>query len=230
MNDAPPLNIKAGLIYSAALVALMLLLSAYAWDRLPQDAPIPVHWNAQGQVDRYGSRTEGLLLLPATAAAIALLFAAIPFIEPRSRHLRQSRNAYLALWAAVLALMAAVHLFIVLHALGLPLDPNVAIPIAIGLLFILIGACLAKIRSNFFMGIRTPWTLSSELAWNKTHRLGAKLFLILGLLMLLWPWLPLRQWAAPLILTAALLLLATLVVYSYLVWRNDPDKQPLGRP
>ncbi|MCB0026848.1 MAG: SdpI family protein, partial [Anaerolineales bacterium] len=106
------------------------------------------------------------------------LIAAIPFIEPRRSNLAMSRTAYVALWAVLLFYFLVLHVILVINALheagvvAFNLDVGRLVPISVGVLFVVIGNYLGKIRSNYMMGIRTPWTLASDLAWDKTHRLG----------------------------------------------------------
>ncbi len=127
-----------------------------------------------------------------------------------------------------MALLGGLHALTVAVALGADLDVLRLVLIATGALFIVIGNYLPKVRSNYLMGIRTPWTLTSDLAWYRTHRLGGRLFVIGGLVVialgvsgadggLL---------VAALIATIAVLLVA-LFAYSFVVWRSDPERRPL---
>ena len=107
-------------------------------------------------------------------------------------------------------------------ALGVPADGLVQV--ALGALLVVIGSVMGKIRPNWFVGVRTPWTLTSKRSWLKTHRLGGWLFMIWGLIQI--PVGLLLPGARIFTLVAALAVIATLLIYSYVVWRNDPDKLP----
>lgn len=229
MNQPNSLNVKSILFAGLIVVVLMFLLSAYAWLQIPAGDKIPVHWGVDGQPDRYGSKMEGLLLTPSICIGLTVLFWGIPYIEPRKFHLESSLKAYKIIAYAILAFMAAVHVATVLSSLGKPIKINVVVPMGVGLLFILIGNYMGKIRSNFFCGIRTPWTLSSELSWNKTHRLGGKLFCLLGLCIFLSPFIGEVAVTVWIILSGAVGMLVTLFLYSFWVWKNDPNKQTSGR-
>jgi uncharacterized membrane protein len=106
---------------------------------------------------------------------------------------------------------------------------EVLLPITVGALFVVIGNYLGKTRSNFFFGVRTPWTLSSELSWARTHRLAGRLFVLSGLVIMLTAVVAPGPTTALVISLAIAGVVAIPVAYSYLVWRSDPAKQPIGR-
>jgi uncharacterized membrane protein len=224
------LSRKPGLVVTGIVVTAMSAMSIYAWTRLHEGAQIPVHWGTNGEADRYGSARGILVLRPIIALVIGLVFAAIPFLEPRRLNFANSRKAYLAFWVGILVWLTGVHAATVLQALGRSVNVAFFVASGVGLLLIVIGNFLGKLRSNFFIGIRTPWTLSSERSWNKTHRLGGKLFILMGCLMLLRPWLPAAEpWTIFVVVLPLVALGLLLLVYSFVVWRNDPNKQKLGR-
>lgn len=216
---------RRGLLWSGIIVVMMLTLSAYAWVVLPADVRIPTHWGMSGQPDAYGGKAEGLLLLPAITAGLALLLFFIVRIEPRQRHIRLSTKAYMAIWLAVLGLMAVIHAFAVATALGIALDINIVLPIALGVLFVIIGNYFGKLRSNYFAGIRTPWTLSSDLAWDQTHRFGGKLFVLIGIIFIFSTLFHDPVLFFYLLMGELLLVTVLLTVYSYFAWRGDPNKR-----
>lgn len=166
-----------------AIVAVMVVISAWAWWVLPGDVRIPVHWNMDFQPDRHGSKFEGLLLSPILATAAGILFAIIPFVDPRRKNLMRSFGAYHVVWLATVSLVAVVHIVTIGHVLGWAL-PQEAILLATALMFIAIGNVLGKVRSNHFFGVRTPWTLSSDEVWNKTNRMTGWVLVVLGASML----------------------------------------------
>ena len=211
-----------GIVFSLA----MLAVSAYAWWQLPPDARVPAHWNAAGEVDRYAGKAEGLLLLPAVAVGLFALLTLILKIEPRKLNLEQSATAYTATGICLGGILLLLHVMVVAVALGFKVNAVVVIAAATGVLFMVIGNYMGKIRSNFMFGVRTPWTLSSELSWNKTNRLAGKLLMALGLLMLI---LAFSGTTGMLLICSVGGLLMAIVavscIYSYLVWRNDPESQ-----
>ncbi len=223
-NQANP-NLNVILILSGIVLVLMLGVTAWAWDQIPAEARLPVHWGVDGQPDRLGSKAEALLVTPGIGVLVVLLLYFIPRFDPRRENLAQSMKAYKAVWGVLLVILAGIHTAVILAGLGYPVDMGGLIFGLVGIMFVVIGNFMGKIRSNFFFGIRTPWTLSSELSWNKTHRLGGRLFIATGLLMVLSAFItPIGFWVYFLI-GSLLLLILILVVYSYQVWRQDPAVQ-----
>lgn len=224
MNNAPSFRFRTHLLISAAVVVVMVAISAYAWPRLPDGVPVCTHWNAQGVCDDWGSKGTGLFLMPAVVAGVALLFAVLPHVEPRRANLAQSGTAYAAVWMVMLAFFLVFHVIVVLQLLGVPVMMGALVPALTGVLFIAIGAVLGKVKSNYFFGIRTPWTLSSELSWQKTHRLGGWLFMAAGALIVVGALaLPQGMWVV-VMMGVLVALVVTLAVYSYLVWKGDPAR------
>ncbi|GBD84214.1 immunity protein SdpI [bacterium BMS3Abin02] len=226
MIDKRP--IRTGLLWSLFIVVAMFALSLWASARIPAGAQIPVHFGLNGTPDRYGGRFEGLYLMPLVTMGVAALFAVLPKIEPRRTNLLQSGKAFLAIWVVVLLLLAGVHAATVFTAVGRKVDITAIVLVLFGVMFIVIGNFLPKIKSNFVMGVRTPWTLTSDLSWNKTHRLAGKLFMVLGALMLVGAFVrpSVMLW---LVVGGAIGVAVISVPYSYFVWRSDPNKSAQGR-
>ncbi|MCB0144848.1 MAG: SdpI family protein, partial [Caldilineaceae bacterium] len=184
MNKKQVGGLSTMLIFSAVVIGIMFLIAAWAWMQLPADASIPVHWGINGEADRYGGKFEGLLMPPLITLGIVLLMAFIPRLDPRGENIVRSSAAYKAIWVVIMLFMLLIYGIALLAIFGWPLDIGRIVGGAVGILFIILGNYMGKIRSNYTMGIRTPWTLASELSWNKTHRLGGKLFVTLGTLTL----------------------------------------------
>jgi uncharacterized membrane protein len=208
-------------------VVAMLAISAWAWGRIPDDAQIPIHWGINGTADGYGPKWLGLLLTPALGLVLGGVFLVIPRLDPRRDHLVDSSSAWVAITGSLMLLLVVVHGAVIAAVLGATFDMGRVIGVGIGFLFAVIGNFLGKTRSNWFMGIRTPWTMSSERSWTKTHRLGGRLFLVVGLVSI-----ALGLFSSAQVVFFALLpgiAVAALVpiVYSYFVWRDDPDRRAL---
>lgn len=221
--------LRLGLAASGAMIAAMFAVTAWAWGQFPADAQLPVHWGLSGEADRYGGKGEALLVVPVLALVLTAVFTVLPKVEPRREHLEQSATAYLAVWIATMLEMGIVHAAIVLAALGYPINVAAAVTGGIGLLFVVIGRVLGSVQSNFMFGVRTPWTLSSERSWQRTHQLAGRLFMALGALVTI-----LAFVAPPPVLFAVLMggiviTLVAVVVYSWQMWRTDPARQVSGR-
>lgn len=207
------------------IIAVMFAVAAIRWGSVPDR--IPVHWNAAGQVDGYGGKFQGLLLLPLITLGLYLLLLLIPRIDPARRNYAAFAGSYLVIRVSIVVYMAFIALVTQL-AIGreqsVPAGQLIIGSVAV--LFIVLGAVMGRLKPNWFAGIRTPWTLSSARSWKATHRLGGRLFMASGILTL---------GAAVLGSTAAfvtmmvtmVVVIVVVVVYSYRVWRDDPDKVPL---
>lgn len=220
------MNRRVPTIVSAIVVGILVLVSAWAWLQLPEGAEVPIHWGVDGRPDGYASKTIGLFLLPLTTAGVAALFWVIPTIEPRRANFAKSGKAYTAIWISVVLLLGLVSLTAVAAAMGTELDISRIAFIGTGALFIVIGNYLPKVRPNYMMGIRTPWTLTSDLSWDRTHRVGGRLFVLEGLVFVLLGLVrPAPDALVAVIIGGIVVMLVFVFVYSYRVWKTDPARR-----
>ena len=222
------MNVRRYVLISLAIVAAMFLVAAWAWPQLPPGGQIPIHWDAAGNPNGYASKAVALLLVPLLSLGLTALFAVIPRIEPRRSNLSRSSRAYGVTWLAIIALMLFIQIVTTLVVLGYDLSIRSLALGGTGVLFIVMGNYLGKVRSNFMFGIRTPWTLTSELSWNRTHRLGGRLFVILGSAVVVATLLGQQGLEVAVLIIGLIVVIATLFIYSYRVWRDDPDRRPIG--
>jgi uncharacterized membrane protein len=222
--DNKPVSYRTNLIISAIAILVMLAVSTFAWFRLPDGVPVCTHWNAAGVCDGWGSKATGLFLMPVVVPVVVALFAVIPRIDPRAANIARSRTAYTAVWVTMLLFFVVFHGIMTLNLLGYQADMGVLVPVLTGVMFVAIGSVMGRVKSNYFFGIRTPWTLASELSWEKTHRLGGVVFIVEGVLVaagaLLFPG---DVWVY-LLLGSIVVMLVTVTLYSYFVWKGDPDR------
>ena len=219
------MKLRLPLTMSALLLALMAAISAWGWAMLPQGARIASHWGFDGQPTGTLPKETGLLMLPAIALAVCVLIAIIPVIEPRRENLIASRKAFLAIWLGALAAIAVAHALMVMNALGYAIDVPGVLIVAIAGVIAVAGNYLGKVRSNFFVGIRTPWTLSSDLAWEKSHRMLGRLFVFSALITLAVRFAVTVE--AGYIALAATLTSSAIVAIasSYVYWKQDPERR-----
>lgn len=209
-------------VAAAVLIVAAFALSVGFYAQLP--AAIPVHWNAAGAIDRYASRAFGAFLMPVIMLALAGVFAALPVISPSGFDIERKSRAYAGIVFSILLLLFGVHVFMLLAALHVAHSITAVIPLLFGPMLIIIGNYLPKIRRNFFVGIRTPWTLADEDVWYRTHRFGGVLFVICGaLLMTIGPLLPARAMAA-FIVSMVVVTALIAVVYSFVIYRRPGDR------
>ena len=175
------MKLHRGEILALALVLAAFVVTAALYSRLPEK--IPSHWNIRGEVDSYSSKPFGPFVLPAVMAGLALIFLALPAVSPRGFRFDRFLGVWGVLQSAILALLLLVHTLVLLSAMGRPVDITRGIEAGIGLLLAVVGNFFGKLTRNFFVGIRTPWTLASEEVWMRTHRLAGKLFVLAGLAM-----------------------------------------------
>jgi uncharacterized membrane protein len=177
------------------------------------------HWNAQGVVDGYMSRFWGLFMLPLFTGGLFLLFIVLPKIDPLKRNWPKFRNYYDWFVVILTSYMFYIYMLTLSWSLGYRFDMGVAMTPAIGVLFIYLGFLMEKAKRNWFVGIRTPWTLSSDRVWKNTHRIGSKLFKICGVIAVIGAFL--GKYAFYAIIIPVLATVVYTVVYSYFDYQNE---------
>ena len=163
------LDIRTPSLISLGAVAAMLALSAWAYPHIP-DAPVAVHWGLDGRPNGYARTVEAVLAMPALVLGISMLMAILPRIVPQKNRLERSAMPYRVSWLGTVALMAVVHAVLIAKTVGVEFDVIRPIAAGLGLLLAVIGNVLGKIRYNYVIGFRIPWTLANERVWDKTHR------------------------------------------------------------
>jgi uncharacterized membrane protein len=220
--------VRPGLLATAAGLVIMVALSVWAYAELPER--VPIHWNVAGDADRLGSRIEAVVVLPLVALGSSALLAVVPLLDPRRANLERSAKAYQAVWIGVMVLVTVMHGAVLASAVADGIEvsvPRIALVLTGGLLMV-VGNYLGKIRSNWFAGVRTPWTLSSERSWAKTHRLGGRLLTLVGAATVVAALVASVPVALGVQLGGLLVITVVLTAYSYLVWRSDPERSTLG--
>ena len=160
------------------IVALPLVYLVYIWNKLPEQ--VPLHWNIHGEIDRYGSKTELLLLILLLPVLTYLLFLIIPSIDPKGQ-IKKMGKKYHQLKLGMVCLMSVLALMI-LYLIRHPESgsPNLIL-LPIGVLFTFLGNYMKTLKWNYFIGIRTPWTLENQTVWRETHKRGGVAFLLAGI-------------------------------------------------
>ncbi len=166
-------------LLSLGLVIGAFVITAALYNRLPES--VPTHWNARGEANGFTPKPWGPFILPLTMVGLYLLLMIIPRISPRGYRVERFQNVFEILQATLLAFLFMVTILALLAGIGAPVPISRAIQAGTGLLFIVIGNFMGKFTKNFFVGIRTPWTLASDEVWLRTHRLGGKLFVLAGI-------------------------------------------------
>jgi len=173
------MNTRTTTIVVLLLIAAASIVGLVLWNQLPEQ--MASHWNANDQVDGYTSKFAGVFLLPLITLGLFLLFLIIPNIDPLKANIAQFRDVFNLFIALMAAFMLYIHVLTLRWNLGYTdFGMSKAMLPAMGILFFFIGYMLRKAKRNFFIGIRTPWTLSSDKVWDETHRLGSVLFMVSG--------------------------------------------------
>ena len=170
---------KTTTIITLVLIGLALLAGAVLWDQLPEQ--MASHWDANDQVNGYISKFWGVFLMPLITLGMLVLFLVLPNIDPLKANIAQFRESFNLFIVLIVAFMLYVHGLTLAWSLGYQdFKMSAAMLPVLGVLFIAVGWMLRKAKRNFFIGIRTPWTLSSDMVWDKTHQLGSVLFMASG--------------------------------------------------
>ncbi len=212
-----------------ALLALACCAAFWlAYPHLP--ARIPAHWNFQGVVDRYGSPMELLWVGPGMMLGMLALFVLLPWLSPQRFRMDSFLPTYLYLMLVVVALFGYLFAALLWIALGGALDLARALLGGVAVMLVLMGNVLGKVRRNFFMGVRTPWTLASERVWHATHRMAAKTMVAGGVLSLALVLAGAAAWSVTLAFTLAALLPVpySLFLYKQLERRGELDSHGNG--
>ena len=199
------------------IITAMLLTGAIIYPKLPEQ--VPMHWNAAGEIDGFGSPLAGAFGIPLLTLGIFILLLVTPSIDPRRENYAKFSGVYNLLKVFLVLFMAFLYAVTLLAAFNRQVKIGLFVKFALGLLFIFLGNYFGKIRHNYFFGIRTPWTLANETVWNKTHRLAGPLWVIAGLVSLIVAFIdhPVTFW----IFMGCMMIAAIIpTVYSYLLYRR----------
>ena len=204
--------------YPAVVIAAAFVLSIAVYGRLPN--PMPVHWDASGHVNGYGSRAFGAFFAPIMALVIWGMMRWLPTIDPRRENYAKFQGTYDLVVDTVVTLLVAIHLGVIGAALGWPVRIERMMPLVMGVMFLVLGPVLPRARSNWWFGIRTPWTLTSDTVWTRTHRVGGYLMSAAGVVTVLSALLPPR-WSFGVMMAAIGIASLGSVAYSYFAWRSE---------
>jgi len=200
------------------IVLLPFLYLAYVWNQLP--AQVPLHYNIKGEVDRYGDKSELILIPIMTSLLIYVIFLAVPHIDPK-KQIQKMGKKYDTLKWVITTFMSVLALFIIYTAKNQSFaNPNYILLLC-GVLFILLGNYFKTIKANYFIGIRTPWTLENESVWKETHKLGGKIWFAGGLLVILSSLIFDERTNFIIFMTIIAVMVLVPVVYSYLLFKKQ---------
>lgn len=213
------MNTKTTSIIALGMIVIAIMAGVFLWNQLPEQ--MASHWNANDEVDGTMPKFWGVFLMPIVTLGMFALFIFIPNMDPLKANIVEFRETFNLFIVFFVTFMLYVHTLTLIWSLGYNnFKMSTALLPIIGLMFIFIGYMLRKARRNFFIGIRTPWTLSSDTVWSKTHQLGSILFMLSGVFAMIGGFFGgmLAFWLMFVPLIGSTLFL---VVYSYVLYRNE---------
>ncbi|MBN2086916.1 SdpI family protein [Candidatus Peregrinibacteria bacterium] len=208
-----------GFILRLSIVLAMIIATLFLYPKLPDI--IPTHWNFQGQPDDWGAKTWAAWLIPGISLLMIILFPILAKIDPRHKNYKKFWGVWEIIQTIIIAFFGFIY-FIQYYMTLYPENQNLMQPImlsAVGLLFIVLGNYMGKIRQNYFVGIKTPWTLNDKEVWQKTHRVGGWAFVIAGILYLFEAWTGL--FIGPVFIITITGVVVVPIVYSYVISKKN---------
>ena len=204
-------------------LAITLGMFAFGWYLLPQlPAMIPTHWNYAGVADAFGQKTTSVWLFPGIALAMTLLFPFLKKLDPKGENYEKFASVWETIQTSLIMFFAHAYVLSLLAALP-SLAPQIDISrymmLGIGALFIVLGNFMGKIRRNYFIGFKLPWTLTSDEVWNKTHRVAGKCMLLSGIILALNGWFKFAPLG--LFIVAMIIMVILPMIYSYILFRKS---------
>jgi uncharacterized membrane protein len=209
------------LIVSAIFAVIAAGVAIWLYPHLP--ARVPIHWDGQGHANGYASRFWGVAIWPLIIIALAVLTVVLPRISPRRFAIVPFAGVYGGLMLAIQGAMLVIGVTAQLGSAGYPVPISTVVPLVAGVLLVVVGNYMGKLRRNFFVGIKTPWTLASEAVWERTHRLGGWLFVLAGVAMVVDALAGGAGWWMLVAVAVACLVPAA---YSYVVYRRLEGRHP----
>ena len=201
---------------SILLTVVSLLLSLAVFSSLPEQ--IPAHWNVHGTVDRFAPKLT-VFIFPGIIFLITIIFQFMRRTDPNSDNYDKFQREYHRYTFVIGLVFFAVQIMTIVAAFRMDFNVNLIFCLGIGSLFIFIGNLLPKTKHNYFIGIRTPWTLADEQNWFRTHRIAGKIWVLGGLIVALTALAP-ESFQVPVFLTVLAVMVVTPFVYSYTEFRK----------
>lgn len=209
--------------FGLVIAAIAVAVSVWAYPQLPPT--VATHWSLRGTPDGFSSRGWAVAIIPLVILLMTGLFNVLPKLDPRRENYAKFLGTYWLIANAVIVFMLIAHGMIIATGLGYSVKIDRLMPIGVGVLFIILGNYLTRVEPNWFVGIRTPWTLSSDTVWRKTHRTGGWLMVLGGFVVAACAFLPHGAFL-PLFVTAIVIMAVIPIVQSYVLWKREQHDRP----
>ena len=200
------------------IILLPFMYLAYIWNKLPDK--VPMHWNSRGEIDRYGEKIELIIIPILLPLLVYIIFLVVPKIDPKNK-LNKMGNKLESLKFLMTTFMSILALFILYSAKNESFANSNYIILLVGVLYIILGNYFKTIKANYFIGIRTPWTLENETVWKETHKLGGKIWFIGGIMVVLASLLFDMQTTTTILLIITAIITIIPIVYSYIIFKKE---------
>lgn len=204
-------------VIALGIILISFLIGIYFYSKMPE--MMASHWNAKGEVDGYMSRFWALFLMPLMSFGLFLMFLIIPKIDPLKQNIEKFRKYFDIFIILMLGFLFYIYLLTIFWNLGTRFSMTQLMIPALSALFYYCGILVENAKRNWFIGIKTPWTLSNEKVWEKTHKLGGKLFKAAAIIILLG--IVLENYALLFVLAPIFFVSIYLVVYSYFQYQKE---------
>lgn len=195
-----------------------IIISIISYNYLPEK--VITHWNFQGVADGWNSKNFHLIFFPCLMIFLYIMLYFVPKIDPKRERYKEFEKTYLILKTIIMATLFIIFVIATLVNLGYKIPVGKSVSLVIGIMMIVLGKYMGKIKNNYFVGIKTPWTLSSEYVWDKTHKFGGWTFFIFGLIIIISPYLDVK-YSTILFLFGVLLTIFGTMVYSYILYEKE---------
>lgn len=207
-------NNKMGLL----VWGLCLITWIISFSFLPNE--IAMQYNDDGSISWSINKFLGALIFMGIVTFIYVYYLILPILDPKKRNYKSFTSTYSLIVTTVLIIVYFAEILIIVSNIGITMNPDIVINLILALLFIVIGNYFQKLRTNWFIGLRTPWTLSNEKNWKKTHRFTGRIYIILGLIFIIFTFLSVPTNWLVLIL---LVLFASVIpfIYSFIIYQRD---------
>ncbi|MEY8348897.1 SdpI family protein [Bacillus cereus] len=205
-------------VFPVVLITLTVIAWCVAWPYLPEE--VPSHWNAAGEVDGHMPKIGMMIFDIAMMGFLYVIFTQLPKMDPKYENYKKFPKAFWMINVAIMLFLFVINMMTLASALGYNVPMGEVVNVMLGILFIVLGNYMQQCKPNFFMGIKTPWTLSSEEVWRKTHRLGSKIMMVGGIIIILTAFLP-GTWKMISVLGVTALIVVSTMVYSYVAYKKE---------
>lgn len=210
------MNHKTIFFLILVIVLAAVAISFLAYPKLPEK--MASHWNSRGEVDGWMDKSICVWIMPGIMVIETIIFFAVLLIDPLRKNIYKFFSYYIGFIAILNLFLLAVHGWMILWNLNIQISSNIFMPVGIGCLIFYLGIIMTNVKPNWFIGIRTPWTLSNEIVWQKTHKLGGVLFRIAAIIMLIGAAFP--KYAILFVLAPVLSVSLVVLIYSLVIWKK----------